>query len=258
MSKPRGTSPTPPRDFLKQNVISNRRGTSRTTLSHLPAVSLLAFVCMMFFFPQRHVESREPGGSDTPEECGPPQAMDDRDAPTSSRERSDRLRLHVRLPPGLRWKGCVWEGFRGGGQLSQTFVSHGRAVLPPIYMDIAHGPAHDLTRRSTQLAVIEMLLHSEVGYLHLGTPRTVFAQARRNIQNICRARERERVGCELALFAAGLRRNAHSKNIFWCIENPSSSRLWEFWAIKDLKMLDNVFEVRFPMCKYGMPYKKPI
>ena len=120
-----------------------------------------------------------------------------------------------------------------------------------------HGPAHDLTRRSTQLAVIETLFHSDVGYLHLGTPCTVFSQARHNIQNSCRARERERVGCELAFFTAELCRNAHSKNIFWCIENPSSSRLWEFWAIKELKLLDNVFEVRFPMCKFGMPYKKP-
>ena len=105
------------------------------------------------------------------------------------------------------------------------------------------------------MAILRALRGKNV--LHLGTPCTVFSIARHGITNTARARERERIGCELAFFTAELCRTATSLGIKRSIENPTTSRLWEFPAIRDLQCLPGVQFVNTVMCHFGAPYKKP-
>ena len=152
-------------------------------------------------------------------------------------------------------KGFFWEIFSGEGSLTNMFQKLGYLCLTPI--DVLHGKKYDLTGRSTQMAILRALKWKNVKYLHLGTPCTVFSIARHGITNTARARERERIGCELAFFTAELCRTATSLGIKWSIENPTTSRLWEFPAIRDLQCLPGVQFVNTVMCHFGAPYKKP-
>ena len=157
--------------------------------------------------------------------------------------------------PGLFQRGVFWEIFSGSGHLSQASRAAGLGTLPPI--DIKKGPAYDLIRRSTQNLIKQLILEENVSVLHMGTPCAVFSTARHNIKNHVRARARERVGCELAFFSAELARFCHSRGIQWSIENPASSRLWQFPAIEELFLLPGVKRVFFPYCQCGTKYKKP-
>ena len=157
--------------------------------------------------------------------------------------------------PGLYRCGAFWEIFSGSGNLSRAVSSLGLRVLPPL--DIKNGAEYDLTRRSTQTLIKKIILEYGVSYIHIGTPCTVFSRARHNIRNHTKARARERIGCELAFFSAELARFCHAHGVSWTIENPESSRLWEFEAIVELSLLPGVHKVRFPYCDYGVGYKKP-
>ena len=157
--------------------------------------------------------------------------------------------------PGLFRRGRFLEVFSGSGNLTKTIQRNGLQVLTPI--DIRHGSHHDLTRRSTQVAVKKIIEQEDVTFLHCGTVCTAFSRARHGIRNLVRARERERVACELAFFSCELARLCHSRGGYWAIENPASSRLWEFPAILELMALSGVRKVNFPMRHYGAEFKKP-
>lgn len=151
-------------------------------------------------------------------------------------------------------KGC-WELFCGSEELTKEIRQYGLCSFEGI--DVKKGHKYDLTRKRVQDKVIEMLLTGQVGYVHMGTPCTVFSRARRGFTNHQKARHKECIGCELAFFSAEIARLCSKLNIFWSIENPRSSRLWEFPAIEELHSLGEVQFVEFTMCGYGQPYKKP-
>ena len=140
--------------------------------------------------------------------------------------------------PGLYKRGVFWEVFSGSGRLTQAISAEGLCTLPTI--DVKKGCAFDLSRRSTQILIKQLILEEKVSFLHLGTPCIVFSNARRNIRNLIRARARERVGCKLAFFSAELARLCHRRQTQWSIENPASSRLWQFPAIEELMLLPGV------------------
>ena len=150
--------------------------------------------------------------------------------------------------------GC-WELFCGEGRLTQAFAHHGLKHLDGV--DIRNGKHHDLTRKHVQDLVLEIISSGVIGYVHLGTPCTVFSRARRGIVNSHKAQLKERIGCELAFFTVEVIRLCQLKNIAWTLENPLSSRLWEFPGILELHGCDNVHSVTFPMCAYGEDFKKP-
>ena len=208
-----------------------------------------------FLFDNTDSSREQPSKSDA-RECGPAGGSS-RTYQDASREQTchqHSVSRPLRVPPGLFTQGSFLEVFGGSGTLSKAISAMGVAVLPSL--DIRKGPSFDLLRRSTQQAVKEILNKFQVSYVHIGTPCTVFSRARRNICNHQRARQRELVGCELAFFTAELCRLASSLGIMWSIENPRSSRLWDFTAIKDLCLIEGVHFVEFPMCQYGQPYKK--
>ena len=147
------------------------------------------------------------------------------------------------------------EVFSGSNHLSEALKKKRWEIVGSL--DVKHSVTHDLTRKSTQQALVQFILTSTLCYIHFGTPCTVFSIARKGLKNLERARHRERIACELAFFTVKLVEICLARGIYFSIENPCSSMLWELAPIKKLRLRDDTFEVDFPMCAYGAPYKKP-
>ena len=147
------------------------------------------------------------------------------------------------------------EVFAGKGRLSKSLVKAGCIVFSPI--DIQLEEFVDLTNPKVQNVVRELIVHRRIDYIHFGTPCTVFSRARRNISDFKKARKKELIGCELATFTAEMCALAIQYNIAWSIENPRSSRVWEFPDIAALQSFPNVTMVNFDMCRFGQRFKKP-
>lgn len=131
----------------------------------------------------------------------------------------------------------------------------GMATAPPV--DIAFGSHHDLRRRSTQLAILSWLKAGWIRVVHMGTPCTVFSRARHAIRNTQRAMDKEKMGIEFALFTAEVISVCNRYNIRWSLENPRSSRLFEFPILEDLIRCPSVVCVHLDFRQFGEPYKKP-
>ena len=71
-------------------------------------------------------------------------------------------------------------------------------ALHPV--EIQNNNNFDLRRRRTQAVILEVIRSNKVWYVHLGTPCTIWSQARRGIRDFVKAREKERIGIELAIF----------------------------------------------------------
>ena len=147
------------------------------------------------------------------------------------------------------------EVFSGSNHLSDALKKKKWEIVGSL--DVKHGVTHDLTRKSTQQALVQFILTSTLCYIHFGTPCTVFSIARKGLKNLERARHRERIACELAFFTVKLVEIGLARGIYFSIENPTSSMLWELAPIKKLRLRNDTFEVEFRMCAYGAPYKKP-
>lgn len=122
--------------------------------------------------------------------------------------------------------------------------------------DISKGSVYNLLDPVVQLFVMSLIKGVHIWCLHLGTPCTVWSQARHNIRNTLKARKREREGVALALFTAQTIRCCISNRVYFTLENPASSRLWGFGPIKDLFKCENIFFVTWDMCAFKMPHKK--
>ena len=115
-------------------------------------------------------------------------------------------------------RGGFLEIFAGSGNLTAAVGSLGKATFSP--MDIKNGHVFDLRRRSTQLTVLAWIKSQRVSWVHLGTPCTVYSKARRFLGRLDRAREKERVGLELALFTAEVIDTCRRYKVKWSLENP--------------------------------------
>ena len=151
--------------------------------------------------------------------------------------------------------GVFLEIFCGTARLSKAMSDCGLATC--IGIDNEHGPHHDLRRRSTQLVILNWLKSGRIAYVHLGTPCTVFSRARHFIRNLERAREKERVGLELAMFTAEVILVCNRYGIRWSLENPRSSRLFDVPVLHSILRQDGVFQIHLDFCMFGEKYKKP-
>ena len=75
----------------------------------------------------------------------------------------------------------------------------------------------DLTRATTQRAVLGLLRTGRIWYVHVGPPRKVVSRARHNIRNLAKSSEAERVGVELAIFTTEVWRRLLRLEGYWCI-----------------------------------------
>ena len=93
--------------------------------------------------------------------------------------------------------------------------------------------------------------------MYIWAPCTVFSRARHFIKNHRRARDRERDGVELGLFTAEIIETCNRYNVFWSLENPRNSRLFDLPFLHRLLHQEDVFRVNMDFCMYGEAYRKP-
>ena len=174
----------------------------------------------------------------------------------SSRNAGPPLRLgHAQLlRRAQRGRGFL-ELFSGEGGLSQAFKDLNLKTFP--CMDIKDGPQYDLLDPVVQLVILEGIRRGLFWYVHMGTPCCVWSRARHFIKNHEKARHKERIGVALALFSCRVAYECSRNGVFWSIENPRTSRLWDFDPVRELGDLPDVFRVLFVHCSYGSSHLKP-
>lgn len=146
------------------------------------------------------------------------------------------------------------ELFAGTGRLTEAVRRNGLKVLPAF--ELANGREFNLLNPSIQSLVFGIVKSGRVWWLHLGTPCTAWSRARHGIKDHRRARKKEVQSVGTALLTARLIRLCLSRGIAVSLENPFSSRLWEFSPIHSLVVDSRMNFIFFDMCRYGMPYKK--
>ena len=146
------------------------------------------------------------------------------------------------------------ELFAGTGNLSKAMQKAGLRVFPSF--EISRDFMYDLLNPGAQHFVFSMLASGLVWYIHLGTPCTAWSRARHNIQNFRKARRKEHQAVATALFTCRVIQECLKRGISFSLENPFSSRLWQFGPLVELMKNKSIRFVTWDMCQYGMPYKK--
>ena len=111
--------------------------------------------------------------------------------------------------------------------------------------EILVGAEFDLSHRRTQLAVLSLIRAGVVGFVHLGTPCTVWSIARRGIKDWVKARKKEEVSIALTLFTVEVYRECVRCGVPRSIENPLSSKIWEFPTMRELLALPSSHFIAF-------------
>eukprot|EP00438_Fugacium_kawagutii_P008464 Skav230206 [mRNA] locus=scaffold2443:266117:270539:+ [translate_table: standard] len=146
------------------------------------------------------------------------------------------------------------ELFAGTGRLTECVKKAGLFAWPPF--ELAAGRCYDLLDDGVQKFIFGLLTAGLVWWVHLGTPCTAWSRARHNIKNFSKARAKEQIAVATALFTCRVIRECMKRGIMVTLENPRSSRLWEFAPIHDLLQDARIFLYYFDMCQYGEPHKK--
>ena len=127
-------------------------------------------------------------------------------------------------------------------------------VLGPL--EIAHGSQYVLRRRSTQRLFLLWLERGIIGFVHLGTPCTIWSQARHDVKDSAATRAKEETGLELALFSCEVIRVCQKAGIPFSLENPRGSKLFQFEPLLRALFTGDCYFIDFDMCMYGEPYRK--
>lgn len=160
------------------------------------------------------------------------------------------------VPPATRTFGtsAFLELFAGTAHLSDAVKKAGCRVLPAF--DIAKGKHFNLLDKGIQEVIIGLIRGKHIWCVHFGTPCTAWSRARHGIKNHKKARRKEHFAIATALFTARAIRECIKHGVLFTLENPTSSRLWQFKPIEDLFRERHVCFFSFDLCRYGMPYKK--
>ena len=146
------------------------------------------------------------------------------------------------------------ELFAGQGHLTRALRREG---IETVAFEITDDARYDLTRRSTQQTVLSWVRAGRIAYTHIGIPCTVWSIARRGITNWSKARQKEEISIALVLFMVRLFRECVRCGVPVSVENPLSSKLWEFHLVRELMSLSNCRFVVWDMCRFGSAYRKP-
>ncbi len=149
---------------------------------------------------------------------------------------------------------CFLELFAGCERLTKELQQIGLRALPGI--EVSKGGEFDLLNPAVQEFILCEIRSRRLWWVHLGTPCTVWSRARHNIKNVKRARQKERHGVALALFSARVVRECLRSGVRFSLENPASSRLWDFGPIASIFENKQVGFFTWDMCRYNTRYKK--
>ena len=150
---------------------------------------------------------------------------------------------------------CALELFAGASRLSCNMRKCNVRTCVP--MDIRYGVCFDLTRRSCQLQLLKWIRDKKFSYIHMGTPCRAWSIARKGIRNLRKACAIEDLCLELALLTYEICKTCQECGVMFSVENPSSSRLWEFEPFVRMSAWSGVFKVQYDSCAFGASSKKP-
>lgn len=122
--------------------------------------------------------------------------------------------------------------------------------------EVSRGKEYDLFDPKVQSFVLSLVKSGAVWWVHVGTPCTAWSRARHNIKDFRKARRKEHLAVATALFSHRVITLCLKRGIWFSLENPFSSRIWEFLPMQGIFKDNRCHFVRFDMCQYGMTYKK--
>ena len=172
----------------------------------------------------------------------------------SSSARPPRLHHPVRLIRNTTRNRACLELFSGCESLTLTLRSAGLSCFEGV--ELKKSSHFDLCRPDLQVLILQLIREGHLYYVHLGTPCTIWSRARRGIRNWARAEEKERIGLQLALFSARVIECCEQNDVYWSLENPHSSKLFQFAPIARWLALRHAHEVVWDMCRFGGRYQK--
>ena len=176
---------------------------------------------------------------------------------TDSFEQGQEKSASSRAPRKVRSTGfssSMVELFAGTGCLSDAMRKAGLRTLPPF--EVANGRQYNLLNKDIQNLILGLIRGGHVWLVHLGTPCTVWSRARHGIRNIFKSRLKEQYGVACALFTCRVIKECLKRGVIFTLENPTSSRLWQFKPIEDLFRYRQICFITFDLCCFGKPYKK--
>jgi hypothetical protein len=182
----------------------------------------------------------------------------------SSSEPSDESSSPVDQPRGALGRPLrALELFAGQGGLSRALGRRGFKVLAYELFDEAGNeqPEFDLSRWSVVLEVLRMLRSGMIKFVHLGTPCESFSVLRQCFGSSTRTVDRpegdgscpkEVLGNRLARHSAAVIRTALQCDVWFTLENPDRSMLWQQASIRALARLQDVRRIKFDQCCFGL------
>ena len=146
---------------------------------------------------------------------------------------------------------CFLELFSGTARLTSAVRSKGiRCGIP---FDLSFGKEFDLSRHDVQRLILDWISSGRIWFLHIGTPCTIFS-----IANTGKVRGRRvQQSLVLAKFTAKLIRACADHGVWFSLENPQTSKLFQLKVIYNALTYASVFYVHYDCCRFGCPFRKP-
>ena len=151
-------------------------------------------------------------------------------------------------------KTCFLELFSGTGHLSKAVRKQIVRTLPDF--EVAKGEHFNLLDPLVQNFVLGLIKGRHVWMVHLGTPCIAWSRARHGIKNLQKARLKEQQAVATALFSCRVIRECLNHGVKFSLENPFSSRLWQFSPLMEILKDKRVCLVHFDLCRYNEPHRK--
>ena len=146
------------------------------------------------------------------------------------------------------------ELFSGTEGLTGAMIRRGVSTVDAV--DYVKGIQYDVRRHTTQQLILQWISKGIFGFIHLGTPCTIWSRARHGVKDSEATRSKEELGVEMALFTAEVINMCNKLGIPYALENPRTSKLFYFEPIMRAYTSAKWYVVDFDMCQYGEPYQK--
>eukprot|EP00438_Fugacium_kawagutii_P030000 Skav225301 [mRNA] locus=scaffold445:112717:116856:+ [translate_table: standard] len=174
--------------------------------------------------------------------------------PTHEQQQMKRSRVPDEgLYPGVHGK-MFLEIFSGTGRLTEAMGTSGISHVSGV--DYISGAEFDVRRRSTQHVILEWIRRGIFGFIHFGTPCTIWSRARHNVVESNATRAKEELGLEMALFTAAAIRACWDAGTHFALENPRTSKLFGFHPLVCAIHRGTTYTVDFDMCRYKEEYRE--
>ena len=170
---------------------------------------------------------------------------------------SQQIRDHLAATAACRRTGTndrsrpmFLEVFAGKAFLSGAVHQLGLRTGPPIEID--NGECFDIAKPSVQKVLLDWIARRQVWWIHLAIPCTRWSQARTSAAPL----SADKKAMDLYQATISLISAAGRANIYISIENPWTSKLWQWDPLAKLMHDFGLTRYRTDMCVWGAPFRK--